>query len=229
MLSFSGLVKDEMIGVFRVSLCLLISLCASFVALGQSQSKKYSEPPLSSEANIGFENCPDTIFNFLGLRKVLDISILLPAWYPVISYTDITQLEGTVIPKPNSKHIDTHVSPSDFPFHHYTHDFTFNVAPDKTDDNRYTNLLANRIFTEGKKGEEITDTILMDYVHVEWESGLGAYNDGNPCSEKNNLGNSCGFFTAGHKRRDVIWNWPTLGDWVQDSIQFATFIRRFLA
>ncbi|HIA36426.1 MAG TPA: hypothetical protein EYN89_06730 [Flavobacteriales bacterium] len=198
----------------RILLCLVISLYASSIVSGQSQSKKYSAPPLSSEANIGFDACPDTVFKFLFLQKVLDISILLPTWYPVISYEDITQLEGTVIPKPNSKHIDTHVSPSDFPFHHYTHDFTFNVAPDKTVDNRYTNLLANRIITVGKKGKETTDTILMDYIHVEWESGLGASNDGNPCSEQNKLGNSCGFFTAGHKRRDVIWNWPTLGDWV---------------
>lgn len=174
---------------------------------------KYTAPPLSSESNKGIEACPDTIFKFLFLKKVIELNLLLPAWRPVLGYDEITVLEGTVIPKPGSKHIDTHVSPSDFPFHHYTHDFSFNVKPDSTGDNRYTNLLANRVFRD-EKSNNITDTVMMPYVHCEWESGLGAYNEGNPCSDLNNAGKSAGFYTGGHERRDRIWNWPTLGDWV---------------
>ena len=100
-------------------------------------------PPFSTEANEGYTACPDTVFKFLFLRKIVDLDLILPAWLPVLGYDDVTVLEGTVIPKPNSKHVDTHVSPSDFPFHHYTHDFSFNVKPDSTSDNRFTNLLAN--------------------------------------------------------------------------------------
>ena len=51
-------------------------------------------------------------------------------------------------------------------------------------------------------------------IEVEWESGLGADNDDNPCHSDNEAGNSCGFFSAGHRRRDIIWNWPTVGDHV---------------
>ncbi|MBL4754449.1 MAG: hypothetical protein JKY52_12755 [Flavobacteriales bacterium] len=174
---------------------------------------KYTKPPLSTESNKGFTPCPDTVFKFLFARKVVDLNLILPAWLPVLGYDVVTELEGQIIPKPGSKSIDTHVSPSDFPFHHYTHDVSFNVKPDSTKDNRFTNLLANRVHFDEKTKEPI-DTVMMPYVHCEWETGLGAFNDGNPCSELNNAGNSAGFYTAGHQRRDRIWNWPTLGDWV---------------
>ena len=101
-------------------------------------------PRLSTEAEQGFSPCLDTI-KFLMFKKKVDFNLMLPSWLPVEHYDHVAVLEGTVIPKPNSKHIDTHVSPSDFPFHHYTHDVTFNVRPDSTPDNRYTNLLALRI------------------------------------------------------------------------------------
>ena len=52
----------------------------------------------------------------------------------------------------------------------------------------------------------------QDLIEVEWESGLGADNDSNACHSTNEAGNTCGFFTAGHQRREVIWNWPTAGD-----------------
>ena len=62
-------------------------------------------------------------------------------------------------------------------------------------------------------------------IEVEWESGFGASNDGNPLSRSNTRGNSGGFFSAGHRRREVIWNWPTMGDhvhveglWVWDRV-----------
>jgi len=139
---------------------------------------------------------------------------MLPEWYPVINYDEITVLEGLVMSKHKGEHIGAHVSPADFPVYHYTHDMGFNVKPDKTPDNRYTNLLALRVKKREENGVEITDTVLNKYIHVEWESGLGANNKGNPCSYLNRQGISCGFYSAGHQRRDVIWNWPTLGDWV---------------
>jgi hypothetical protein len=51
-----------------------------------------------------------------------------------------------------------------------------------------------------------------DGIEVEWESGLGASNDNNLCSAANRGGESCGFYSAGHRRRQIIWNWPTSGD-----------------
>ena len=51
-------------------------------------------------------------------------------------------------------------------------------------------------------------------LEVEWESGMGADNDGNPCSAANRRGDSCGFASAGHKRGQEIWNFPTEGDHV---------------
>jgi hypothetical protein len=49
-------------------------------------------------------------------------------------------------------------------------------------------------------------------IEIEWESGLGADNDGNTCSSSNRQGDSCGFYSAGHRRGATIWNWPVLGD-----------------
>jgi hypothetical protein len=51
-------------------------------------------------------------------------------------------------------------------------------------------------------------------IEVEWESGIGANDDGNPCTAANEIGNSCGFYTDGHKRRQPIWNFPTIDDHV---------------
>ena len=198
--------------VFIVIVCVQF-FCGSSESYGQSLRKKYTAPPLSTEANREFFPCPDTV-KFLFFKKSVDLDLMLPSWHPVIDYDEITELEGTVIPKPGSKHIDTHVSPSDFPLHHYTHDVSFNVRPDSTADNRYTNLLANRVVKRKKIGKDSYDTVLMKYVHVEWECGLGANNKINPCTPFNVKGNSCGFYSAGHERGDIIWNWPTLGDWV---------------
>jgi len=54
----------------------------------------------------------------------------------------------------------------------------------------------------------------QDLIEVEWESGLGADNDDNPCHSANESGNSCGFFSQGHVRRELIDHWPTAGDHV---------------
>lgn len=60
----------------------------------------------------------------------------------------------------------------------------------------------------------ISEVTTQDLIEVEWESGVGASNDDNPCQSDNTSGNSCGFFSAGHTRREPIWNWPTVGDHV---------------
>jgi hypothetical protein len=166
------------------------------------------KPRLSTDSELGHFPCPDTI-KVLFFKKVVDMDLMLPTWQPVEDYNTVTVLEGTVIPKPgNNKHIDTHVSPEDLPLFHYTHDFSFNVRPDSTDDSRYTNLLSLQVAENGK------DTALREYIHVEWETGLAMANKGNPCAEANKTGKSCGFYTEGHERKDLIWNWPTIGDWV---------------
>ncbi|MBZ5637184.1 MAG: hypothetical protein LAO51_00355 [Acidobacteriia bacterium] len=54
----------------------------------------------------------------------------------------------------------------------------------------------------------------QDDVEVEWEVGVGADNDSNPCHSANESGNSCGYFSQGHTRRELIWQWPTAGDHV---------------
>jgi hypothetical protein len=49
---------------------------------------------------------------------------------------------------------------------------------------------------------------------VEWECGLAMSNRVNPLRTANDAGRSGGFFSAGHEKGDVIWNWPSAGDWV---------------
>ena len=60
----------------------------------------------------------------------------------------------------------------------------------------------------------ITGSTTQDLIEVEWESGIGASNDDNPCQSANTSGDSCGSFSAGHTRREPIWQWPTVGDHV---------------
>ena len=93
-----------------------------------------------------------------------------------------------------------HVSPIDQPAGHFTHDFSFHVNPDPP----FRYLL-------GKQ-----NGVVQNNIEVEWESGLAQADsrDRNPASKASILGNSFGFYTAGHERRDVIWNWPTANDWV---------------
>lgn len=109
-------------------------------------------------------------------------------------------LEGIVLPS------ECHVSIIDFPTSHYTHDFTFRVKPDP----EYSFLLSNNnTLRDSKTGkfEQQTD------IEIEWESGLGAdENSRNPAVPSNVKGNSFGFYSKGHKRKDVIWNWATPGD-----------------
>ena len=205
---FFGMTFSRTLGYLCIGTLMLLSQASA-----QQRPEIVRGPRSSTEAEAGFSPCLDTV-KILMFKKKVDLGVLLPAWLPVENYNHIAVLEGAVIPQPNSKHIDTHVSPGDFPYHHYTHDLTFNVKPDVTPDSRYTNLLAFSVVRSEKNGVVSADTILKEYVHVEWETGLGANNDGNICAELNKQGKSCGFYSSGHERKDVIWNWPTLGDWV---------------
>lgn len=180
----------------------------------QSQNIPYY--PLSDLANEGCADCKDTV-KFLFIKKVFDLSLLLPEWKPVVNFQHSEVLEGTVAPWSNT-FIGCHVSQVDFSGYHYTHDFGFDVVPDPG----YDRICARRIYDGTETGHNAgtghiqgkADTILQKTVHVEWESGLVSGNEGNPCAEANLRGESCGFFSAGHKRRETIWNWPAIGDWV---------------
>ena len=166
--------------------------------------------PLSTTAGQGCKTCIDTV-RVLMFKKIYDLSPLLPEWNPVVDWNHIEAVEG-IVEKASSTYYGNHVSQEDFSAYHFTHDFGFNVRPDSA----YRRVLARRVYT----GHEIdhpsdhADTVINQSIHVEWESGLAASNEGNLCAEANRRGESCGFFSAGHKRGEIIWNWPTIGDWV---------------
>ncbi|MEM6273089.1 MAG: hypothetical protein AAF998_26990 [Bacteroidota bacterium] len=177
--------------------------------------------PYSDAANAGCAPCMDTL-KVLFIKRVYDIGLLIPEWKPVVDEHFVAELEGKVIQNPHHPN-SCHVSPVDYSAYHYTHDFGFDVVPDPA----YKNVLASRIYRGGEKdaGErerksgpaEVNaqpDTIVQHSMHVEWESGLGASNRGNPLRAANCAGKSGGFFSAGHARGDRLWNWPTVGDWV---------------
>lgn len=138
--------------------------------------------------------CIDTL-KILFFKRVNDIGIMLPAWKPVVDYETVVVLEGEVI--------YGGVSSEDLPLYHYTHDFAFNVIPDK----KYEGLLTYYTDDWGR------NRLVEEYIHVEWESGLAASNKGNFCAPNNIKGSSCGFASSGHERYDEIWNWPAVGDW----------------
>jgi hypothetical protein len=102
----------------------------------------------------------------------------------------------------------SHVSTEDTPAGHFTHDLNFDVIPDPP----FRYLLGRSI----RKIPFFPDReVVQSEIEVEWESGLaqGDRKD-NPAAAASRRGDSFGFYTAGHERRDVIWNWPTANDWV---------------
>lgn len=167
----------------------------------------------SNEADIGIYPCMDTM-KVYGFKHVVDLSPMLPSWRPVVNHDTVVVLEGQIMPIKGQLGYEfgvPHVSYEDLPLYHYTHDFSFNVFPDSI----YRNLLSRYIrITKDSLGREKRDTVVRGWVHCEWESGIGAGNRGNKYSPICRKGGSAGFATAGHERGDIIWNWPTAGDWV---------------
>jgi hypothetical protein len=166
--------------------------------------------PVSTESEIGQQSCRDTI-RFFKRKESYDIGLILPSWRPVVSENYVAVLEGKVVYNEQDGSKGPLVSHEDLPFYHYTHDLNFDVIPDATEDNRFTNYSPLMVY-ESPSG--VKDTALRRTIHIEWECGLGAANRINPFRRICNQGKSCGFVTAGHERGDIIWNWPTIGDWV---------------
>src|SRR5262245_17119770 len=154
----------------------------------------------STEADVGFGplKVSKSVIPYLW-NESLDMDRLLPEWVPVKDINPAI-LEGVVV--------GPHITHEDFPATHYTHDFCFHVKPDVTPDKRFTNLLGIRVDPKTKK-----ETV-QPQIEVEWETGLAASNDGNLLAKLNRKGDSGGFYSAGHKRRGTIWQWPTEHDWV---------------
>ena len=162
--------------------------------------------PNSDDADRGLNmNCTATLDVKWWLVKLTSMGLpivkVLPQWRGVgdrgtqrEAISSYRVLEGVV----NTN--NTEVSFEDMPFTHFTHDFYFHVNPDPP----FRYLLG------------VQNGRVQEDMEVEWESGIGQ-NDNeeeNPAVPHNIRGDSYGFYTAGHKSRDEIWNWPTRYDWV---------------
>ncbi len=165
--------------------------------------------PYCTQSEEGFFPCQDT-FSILKIHQFYDIGLMLPSWLPIVDRNYVAVLEGKVSYRLTDGAGGPHIAHEDLPFYHYSHDMNFDVIPDKTDDNRFYHLLPYLVY-HNKEGN---DTMLHSTVHCEWETGLGMSNRVNPMRDDNDAGRSGGFFSAGHELGDVIWNWPTTGDWV---------------
>lgn len=182
---------------------ILLAQNFQFLNIDEGEKSDYSLQHCSDEAEIGCQPCYDTIRLVPFVKQVHDIGLLFPTWKPVAGYDSVSVLEGMVEEEPGRPS----VSAGDLPIYHYTHDITWNLIPDKD----YRHFLSYDIKV---KPDGTRDSVLNKAIHIEWETGLAQSNKGNLCAELNRQGKSCGFYSAGHERGDVIWNWPTLGDWV---------------
>ncbi|HLP20157.1 MAG TPA: hypothetical protein VK174_07650 [Chitinophagales bacterium] len=180
-----------------------------FLSASQLCAQPLSTNPCCTQSEEGFLPCRDTI-DILRRHEFYDIGVILPSWLPIMSKDYIAILEGRVGSNLVNGTHGPHVSHEDLPFYHYSHDVDFDVIPDKTDDNRFTNYLPLLVYHKGEKN----DTSLHNIVRCEWECGLGMCNKVNPLRYDNDAGRSGGFYTAGHELKDKIWNWPSVGDWV---------------
>ena len=189
---------------FRLFLCSII-----FVS-GHLSAQYPTYHHYSTEAQIDHLPCWDTISIFKS-KHPYEIGLILPSWQTVVSDDYVAVIEGIVHYRPTDGSECSHVSHEDLPFYHYTHDMCVDIVPDPTPDGRYTNLLPYlvNIHADGSN-----DTSLQSALGIEWECGLGAANKLNPCTTLNNAGKSCGGCSAGHEVRDIIWQWPTTGDWM---------------
>jgi hypothetical protein len=110
-----------------------------------------SPPPpqqhISSESEVGARPCVVSLNRFLNLKSA-DVGRIFPEWKPVNDPVNriLAVLEGRVT--------DAEVAFHDVPISHYSHDMTFDVRPDATPDNRYTNLLGVQI--DPKTGKPTT-------------------------------------------------------------------------
>lgn len=134
----------------------------------------------------------------------VDAGPAYPQWVPVVGEAPAI-LEGIVRAKINRPDQGPAVAVGDLPTAHHTHDFCYHVEPDPTPDNRFTDLLGVQVHAGGLE-------TFQKYIGIEWESGVGADNDGNPASAPNRRGDSYGYFSYGHRRGEVFWNWLTEGD-----------------
>ena len=188
-------------------------LLATLVSKGQAPFSYPDNLRWSHEADIGIYPCMDTM-KVYGFKNIIDISLILPSWRPVVNHDTVVVLEGQVMPIEGHLGYEygvPHVSFEDLPLYHYTHDFSFNVFPDRG----YRNLLSRYIkITKDDESNELRDTVVRDWIHCEWESGLAAGNRGNKHAQACREGGTAGFASAGHERYEIIWNWPTAGDWV---------------
>lgn len=187
-----------------------------FNAIAAQAQDEFSYPNnlrFSSEADVGCFPCWDTMRVYM-FKNVVDLRMMLPIWRPVVNHDSVSILEGQIMPIPGHQGYKfgvPHVSFEDLPLYHYTHDLSFNVFPDKG----YRNIMTRYINVEkDENGNEIRDTVVRDWVHCEWESGLAAANRGNKYAKVCRAGGTAGFASVGHERYDIIWNWPTAGDWV---------------
>ena len=162
----------------------------------------------STQSEEGFSPCRDT-FSILKRHLYYDIGIIMPSWLPVVDRNYVGIMEGKVAYNTIDGSDGPHVYEEDLPFYHYSHDVNFDIIPDKTDDNRFTNMLPFLVY----KKQSGNDTVMNSTMHCEWECGLAMANRINPIRPDNDEGRSGGFFSAGHEMGDVIWNWPGPGDW----------------
>ena len=162
--------------------------------------------PESSTAENGFvADCFAMVEAFKLFKYKKNISQAFPEWRSV---GETYVPDGITRPPLQSYKIlegvvsrgDIRVATQDLPAAHFTHDFNFKVTPDPP----FRYLIAQ------------TNNIVFSDMEVEWESGLAQGDDKrlNPAATPNRRGDSFGFYSAGHQRQDVIWNWPTANDWV---------------
>ena len=181
------------------------------VMIGGTVSAQYlTAHHYSTEADEGHGSCTDTLRVF-KFRHSYEVGIILPSWQPIINDEYVTVAEGTVRYNPADGSDCSHVSHEELPFYHYTHDMCVDIVPDQTADGRYTNLLPYLVTVHS---DGSLDTALQASLGIEWECGIAAGNKHNPCFNLNDEGKSCGGCTAGHERADIIWNWPSIGDWM---------------
>ncbi|MGB7201399.1 MAG: RICIN domain-containing protein [Pyrinomonadaceae bacterium] len=168
-------------------------------------------PDAATAENGLVAKCDATLTAFRLITSKINVSPIFPEWRSV---GEDFVVDGVRKPPLRSYKIlegvvardGAHVSSQDAPAAHFTHDFIFHVNPDPA----FRYLLA-----KPAPRQNLPDFVQND-VEVEWESGLAQADDRkrNPASAASIRGDSFGFYTAGHKLRDPIWNWPTNNDWV---------------